>query len=124
MQLKNADLNQIIIKKTITVSSNATLLDAREKLLRHKLKRLVVLDSKKRPVGIITEKDVGLFLFDESTKQGLDLIPLENIMKKIVFVDGSESVENCAKKMMEHHAAQAQAPALRERHNNFSHFQL
>ena len=49
----------MIIKKAITISSNASLLDARETLLRHNLKRLVVIDSSKHPVGIITEKDIA-----------------------------------------------------------------
>src|SRR3972149_6190423 len=63
MLLKNTDLNKIIIKRTITISPNASLLDAREVLLRHNLKRLVVTDSKKRPVGIITEKDIAKTIY-------------------------------------------------------------
>ena len=59
MLLKDADLNAITIKRTITISPNASILDARQVLLRHNLKRLVVIDSKKRPVGIITEKDIA-----------------------------------------------------------------
>ena len=58
MLLKNTSLNQIIIKRTITISPNTSLLDAREILLRHNLKRLVVINAKKCPVGIITEKDI------------------------------------------------------------------
>ena len=36
-------------------------------------------------------------LRDEATKQGLDQIPLEKIMKKIEYVKGDTSIENCAK---------------------------
>jgi CBS domain-containing protein len=89
-----------LVKKPISILKKSTISEVIQKLLETRVSRLLVQESGK-PVGIITEKDVGLFLFDESTKQGLDLIPLENIMKKIVFVDGSESVENCAKKMIE-----------------------
>ena len=63
MLLKNADLNKIIIKRIITINPNASLLDAREVLLRHNLKRLVVTDLKKRPVGIITEKDIAKTIY-------------------------------------------------------------
>ena len=74
MLLKNADLNQVIIKKTITTSPNTSLLDAREILLRHNLKRLVVIDSKKRPVGIITEKDIAKTITEsEKTFQGKNI---------------------------------------------------
>lgn len=91
---------QDLVKKPISILKKSTISEVIQKLLETKVSRLFVQESGK-PVGIITEKDVGLFLFDESTKQGLDLIPLEKIMKKITFVDGSESLENCAKKMME-----------------------
>ena len=56
--LKKSDLNQLIVKKSVTISPSTTLLEARETLLRHKLKRLIVVNSKKIPVGIITEKDI------------------------------------------------------------------
>ena len=91
---------QDLVKKPISILKRSTISEVIQKLLETKVSRLLVQESGK-PIGIITEKDVGLFLFDESTKQGLDSIPLENIMKKIIFVDGSESIENCAKKMME-----------------------
>ena len=87
-------------KKPIAILKKSTISEVIEKLLETKVSRLLVQESG-TPIGIITEKDVGLFLFDESTKQGLDLIPLEKIMKKIAFVDGSELIENCAKKMAE-----------------------
>ena len=89
-----------LVKKPISILKKSTVSEVIQKLLETRVSRLIVQESGK-PVGIITEKDVGLFLFDESTKQGLDLIPLESIMKKIVFVDGSESVENCAKIMVD-----------------------
>ena len=87
-------------QKPIAILKKSTISEVIEKLLETKVSRLLVQESG-TPIGIITEKDVGLFLFDESTKQGLDLIPLEKIMKKIAFVDSSESIENCAKKMAE-----------------------
>jgi len=91
---------QDLVKKPISILKRSTISEVIRKLLETRVSRLLVQESGK-PIGIITEKDVGLFLFDESTKQGLDLIPLEKIMKKIAFVDDSASVENCAKKMME-----------------------
>lgn len=56
MQLKNASLNQII-KKTIIVSPEASLLEARSILLRHKISRLIVSRNDK-PVEIVTEKNL------------------------------------------------------------------
>ena len=52
-------------------------------------------------VGIITEKDIGLFLFSETTRQGLDEIPITKIMKPIEFVNQEITPENSAKIMVE-----------------------
>lgn len=68
--------------------------------MENNVSRLVVLESGK-PIGIISEKDVGLFLFDESSKHGLDNIPLEKIMRKIEFIDEQKTLEECAKLMLD-----------------------
>ena len=54
-----------------------------------------------KPVGIITEKDIGLFLFSESSKEGLDDISINKIMKPILYVRGDLTPENSAKLMIE-----------------------
>ncbi len=89
-----------LIKKPIAIVKDSTISEVIQKLLENKISRLVVRE-KMNYVGIITEKDVGFFLFDENTKQGLDRIPLEKIMRKIEFVDSTESVEHCAKLMLD-----------------------
>ena len=91
---------QEIIKKPIGILRNSTVSEVIIKLLENNVSRLVVLDGGK-PVGIITEKDVGLFLFSESTKQRLDKIPLEKIMNRIEYVKQDNSLENCAKIMVD-----------------------
>jgi len=99
MLLKNIDLNKIIIKKTITISPNATMLDAREVLLRHKLKRLVVIDSKKHPVGIITEKDVAKTIYTLGDKP-IKSVKVSGFMsKKLITVKKTNSIYDCAKLM-------------------------
>ena len=47
-----------IIKTPITIPPNTSILDARDILLRHKIGRLVI-EFGKKPVGIITEKDIA-----------------------------------------------------------------
>ncbi|PIW31712.1 MAG: inosine-5-monophosphate dehydrogenase [Nitrosopumilales archaeon CG15_BIG_FIL_POST_REV_8_21_14_020_37_12] len=99
MRLKNADLNQVIIKRTVTVSPNATLLDAREILLRHNLKRLVVIDAKNRPVGIITEKDIAKTIYALGDKP-IKSVKVSGFMsKKLITVKKTDSVYDCAKLM-------------------------
>lgn len=103
MWLKNVDLNKIIIKRTITISPNSSLLDAREVLLRHNLKRLVVIDSKKRPVGIITEKDIAKTIYALGDKPVRSIKVSGFMSKKLITVSKTDSVYDCAKLMKKNH---------------------
>ena len=89
-----------ISKKPISIIKNSTISDAIRMLLETKISRLVVVEDGKH-IGIITEKDIGLFLFSETTKQGLDGIPITKIMKPIEFVNQEITPENSAKIMIE-----------------------
>lgn len=102
MQLRNTDLNKII-KRTITISPNASILDAREILLRHNLKRLVVTDSKKQPIGIITEKDIAKTIYALGDKP-IKSIKVSGFMsKKLITVKKTDSIYDCAKLMKKNH---------------------
>ena len=89
-----------ISKKPISISKKSSISEVIKKLLDYNLSRLIVVDAGK-PIGIITEKNVALFLFSETTRQGLDDIPIAKIMKPILFVDESQSPEKSAKTMIE-----------------------
>jgi len=89
-----------ISNKPITILKNTTVSDVIRELLETKLSRLIVMESGK-PVGIITEKDIGFFLFSETSKQGLDDIPISKIMKPILFVKETTTMQESAKIMLE-----------------------
>ena len=89
-----------ISNKPISILKNSSISEVIKKLLENNLSRLIV-QEKGKPVGIISEKDVGLFLFAEKTIQGLDNISISKIMKPILFVDESLSPKESAKKMIE-----------------------
>ncbi|MFQ5476505.1 MAG: CBS domain-containing protein [Nitrosopumilus sp.] len=89
-----------ISNKPISILKNSTISDAIRMFLDTKISRLIVVDNGKH-IGIITEKDIGLFLFSENTKQSLDNIPITNIMKPIEFVNQDITPENSAKIMIE-----------------------
>ena len=86
--------------KPVSILKNSTISDVIKKLLETKLSRLIVVEDGK-PVGIITEKDIGLFLFSETSQQGLDDIPISKIMKPILFVDEGLTPKESAKIMVE-----------------------
>lgn len=101
--LKNTSLDRIMIKRTVTISPNTSLLDAREILLRHNLKRLVVINSKKYPVGIITEKDIAKTIYALGDKP-IKSVKVSGFMSKKLFtVKKTASVYDCAKLMRRHH---------------------
>ena len=89
-----------ISKKPISILKRSSISEVIKKLLEYNLSRLIVVEDGKS-IGIITEKDVGLFLFSETTRQGLDDISITKIMKPILFVDESQSPEKSAKIMIE-----------------------
>ena len=89
-----------IFNKPISILKNSTISEVIKKLLEYNVSRLIVIENGK-PMGIVTEKDIGLFLFSETTRQGLDNIPITKIMKPILFIDESQSPEKSAKTMIE-----------------------
>lgn len=91
---------QNLIQKPISILQSSTISDAIKKILEYKISRLIVKESGKS-VGIITEKDIGFFLFNEKTTSVLNEIPIDKIMKPIEYVKEDESVNNCAKIMID-----------------------
>ena len=89
-----------IVKTPITVPPNTSILDARDILLRHRIGRLVI-ELGKKPVGIITEKDIArsVSIFN---KKPLGKILVKDIMKKsLITVFDDSNIKECAKLMKE-----------------------
>ena len=89
-----------IMNKPLGISKNSSISEVITKMLDLDKSRLVILDEDK-PVGIVTEKDIGFFLFSSQTNQSLDRISLDSIMKILAYTDGTTPVAACAKKMIE-----------------------
>ncbi|HSD04969.1 MAG TPA: CBS domain-containing protein, partial [Nitrosopumilaceae archaeon] len=100
MKLKDSSLNQII-KKTIVISPETSLLDARAILLRHKISRLIVARNNK-PVGIITEKDLVRAIYYLAGKP-LEAIRVSEFMSRdLVSITERGTIDDCAKSMLSH----------------------
>jgi CBS domain-containing protein len=90
-----------IIKTPITIPPNTSILDARDILIRHRIGRLVI-EFNKKPVGIVTEKDLakGFSIF---SKKPVGKILVRDIMSKdLVSVLPEASISDCAKLMKKH----------------------
>lgn len=100
--MKNSDIRHIIIRRVITVVPNTSLLSARETLLKHNLKRLVVVNSKNCPVGIITEKDIAKTIYSLGDKP-IKSVKVSGFMSKNLHtVKTNASIYDCAKMMKKH----------------------
>ena len=89
-----------IMQKPITIEKNSSLSHVISKLLKNKISRLIVIDND-NPVGIITEKDIGLFLLEDDSEKNLDDIPASQLMKILTSVNESMNVESCVEIMLD-----------------------
>jgi len=87
-----------IIKTPITIPPNTSILDARDILLRHRIGRLVI-EFGKKPIGIITEKDIAksVSIFN---KKPIGKITVREIMRKsLITIFEDSTIHECANLM-------------------------
>jgi len=94
------DLNSII-KQPISIPPNTSILDARDILIRHQIGRLII-EFNKKPVGIITEKDIARSISVFSGKPIAQIIVRDIMSKNLITVQPDDSIYDCAKLMKEH----------------------
>lgn len=101
MQLVAAD---ICNNNPVTLEGNKTLYDARNILLKYNISRVVILKGRQteKPAGIVTEKDIVRFLYEEFPRRSLDEIRLDEIItnQQLITVEGGTDVGDCAKLML------------------------
>jgi CBS domain-containing protein len=99
MLLKNPGLRSSIIKKAITITQNALVLEAIETLQKFRIGRLVVIDKNYAPIGIITQKDILRSLYPLGNKAFGSLQVKDVMSTNLITVRKSDSVYKCAKLM-------------------------
>jgi CBS domain-containing protein len=82
-----------------TIKFESSLNDVLKKIIDEKKSRLLVTENDKI-TGIVTEKDLGVFLLTDNTERKLNEIPLSTIVKKIISVDEHTSMIECAEVML------------------------
>ena len=82
-----------------TIKYESSIVDVLKKIIDEKKSRLLVTENDKI-TGIVTEKDLGIFLLTDDTERKLDDIPLSTITKKIISVDEHTSMMECAGVML------------------------
>ena len=105
MELKARDI--VIQRQPITLDSKATLHDARNMMVKYNISRIVIVankESKDRKIamGIITEKDIARFLYEEAPNRRLNEIRLDEVMStNLITAKDDDSVAYCAKLMLD-----------------------
>ena len=88
-----------IMKKPITIESSSSFSHAIHQFLELKISRLLTTNDQGKIVGIITEKDVGLYLLANNTEKSLDELSVSEISQPLIEVSESTPVEDAAQIM-------------------------
>ena len=90
-----------VCKKAITVEATKMLSDARDTMLKYNISRIIV-EHNQKPVGMVTEKGIGRFLYKENNDKPLDEIVISKAMRSpLVSVNHDTSIKDCAKLMLD-----------------------
>ena len=100
MNSKDFKLSEIITEP-ITVDPSKTILKVREILLEKGIKRVIVID-KKKPIGVITEKDIAKKIYKMENKSIKKINAKDFKLKKIFTLTKKDTVQECAKMMKKH----------------------
>ena len=84
----------------ITINSKTNLALVLKKFIEEKKSRLLV-TTEGKITGIVSERDLGIFLASDSSERKLDEILLSEVSKKIIAIDENIELNECAKQMLE-----------------------
>ena len=98
MQLKAVD----IAREPIKLGRDRTVYDVRNVMVKYNIGRVIIVDNHNKALGIITEKDVARFLYQEVPNRHLNEIRLDKVMSKnLITVTEEQDVISCAKMMLQ-----------------------
>ena len=86
------------LQKPITITQNFSIQQVILKFLENNISRLIVKESQSS-MGIVTAKDIGIFLLNDESEKSLDSIPVSELVKPLVSVDHSTNIQKCAQLM-------------------------
>jgi len=90
------DAVKSIMQKPIAIENSIALSHAIHKFIESKKSRLLTTNNEGKITRIITQKDVGFFLFANNTEDNLDEIPISEISRPLIEVSESTPIEDVA----------------------------
>ena len=88
-----------IFKKAITITPKTSVVDARDLLLRYRIKRVVVVNNVNKPIGIITEKDLAKATSVFSGRNIWEMKVGDFMSENLITVKKNNSIYDTAKLM-------------------------
>ena len=85
----------------IKIQPESSIYETLSQMQKNFVKRIVIA-TKNKPVGIVTERDINKFLGEDRTARAMDEIPIKHVMKKNIITvnDGFEDhFDQCAARM-------------------------
>jgi CBS domain-containing protein len=91
-----------IAREPIKLGPDRTVYDVRNVMVKYNIGRVIIVDNHNKALGIITEKDIARFLYQEVPNRQLNEIRLDKVMSKnLITVTEEQDVISCAKIMLQ-----------------------
>jgi CBS domain-containing protein len=105
--IKDYKAKDLMIKHVITLSPQENLWKAQNMMSRYNIKKIVIVtDSKKHPIGIVSLKDMIKFVISDRTDRDLHEIPIsEAMIKNLIMANKNSIITYCAKTMTENNVS-------------------
>jgi len=101
MDVKNADLREVMTRNVVVAGSSATLEHVRALMLQHRISRVVIVNEYSTPVGIITYKDILRYKLDRTSKPLNEVFAVQVMSKPLVKEPETTPVRSCARRMLD-----------------------
>ncbi|XRO76743.1 CBS domain-containing protein [Methanocaldococcus sp. 10A] len=94
---KNIKVKDIMTKNVITAKKDEGVVEAFEKMLKHKISSLPVIDDENKVIGIVTTTDIGYNLIRD--KYTLETTIGDVMTKDVITIDKNANILEAIKKM-------------------------
>ena len=105
--IKDYKAKDLMIKHVITLSPQESLWKAQNMMSSYNIKKIVIVkESKKHPIGIISLKDMIKFVISDKTDRDLHEIPIcEAMIKNLIIANKDSVITDCAKTLTENNVS-------------------
>jgi CBS domain-containing protein len=105
--IKDYKAKDLMIKHVITLSPQENLWKAQIMMSRYNIKKIVIVkESKKHPIGILSLKDMIKFVISDKTDRDLHEIPITEVMTKdLIIANKNSAITECAKTVAENNVS-------------------